>query len=876
MTYNDVVYTIDSADYRLAKFKAELADHVNIDAMVYYYVITELFLCIDQREKNAFPTIFKDDPYWMMFFYDADSSLGIDNKGNLAFDYYLEDIDYTEAGDPVFNGQASVLWVNLRKCFYNEILNEYKRLRTTNRTDSSGEPLISYNVVNDLFESHQGMWSEAIYNEDGYRKSIEPYVLNGDTLYLPMLQGKKEQQRKWWLYNRFRYLDSKYNTGTSMTNRITMRAHAQANIKLTSYVNMYGHVYYNSEMVEHRMYRGQEYEFVWAASGAEDAVIGINDADMLTSLGDLSSLMVELIDISKATHLTSLKIGDATEGYINKNFNSITLGNNVLLKSLDLRNCTNLTQSVDASGCINIEEIYCDGTSIASLSAPNGGNLKVLHLPSTITNLTLRNQTVLTDFTIPSYENITTLRLENNSSAIDTLAILNAIHANSRVRVLGFKMEVESSDEILALFDHLDTMRGIDENGNNLDTAQVSGEIFIDTITGAEMAEILGRYNDVKIKYNRLTCNLTFCNYDGSIIKTVQVYNGSDGVYDGEVPSRAETTTELYTFVGWSKTQNNVVDGTALKSINTDRTVYAVYGVTPIYYVRYYTHDGATLLFTDKLVGVGLASIYEGSTPIRLSTAQYSYSFAGWSTTINGGVNDNALVNITADRNVYAAYTATVRTYTVYWYNGNTLLETNKNVPYGTIPTYNGSDPVYTGEDSDDYEWNGWNPTVGAITGNTTYVAVFRYTGLNYVKFINKTIKIYSSNQLNVVGDFAFYNCSSLDTINFPNATSIGQYAFRSCSNLYTVDFPVITSIGNYAFNSCSNLTTLILRNTETVALLNNANSLGSTPIASGTGYIYVPRALVDSYKAATNWSTYANKIRAIEDYPEITGGDVA
>jgi hypothetical protein len=53
----------------------------------------------------------------------------------------------------------------------------------------------------------------------------------------------------------------------------------------------------------------------------------------------------------------------------------------------------------------------------------------------------------------------------------------------------------------------------------------------------------------------------------------------------------------------------------------------------------------------------------------------------------------------------------------------------------------------------------------------------------------------------------------------------------------------------------------------------NKTNIFASTPIASGTGYIYVPAALVDSYKGATNWSTYAAQIRAIEDYPEITGG---
>jgi hypothetical protein len=39
------------------------------------------------------------------------------------------------------------------------------------------------------------------------------------------------------------------------------------------------------------------------------------------------------------------------------------------------------------------------------------------------------------------------------------------------------------------------------------------------------------------------------------------------------------------------------------------------------------------------------------------------------------------------------------------------------------------------------------------------------------------------------------------------------------------------------------------------------------TRIEKGTGYIYVPADLVDSYKAATNWSTFAAQFRALEDY---------
>lgn len=123
------------------------------------------------------------------------------------------------------------------------------------------------------------------------------------------------------------------------------------------------------------------------------------------------------------------------------------------------------------------------------------------------------------------------------------------------------------------------------------------------------------------------------------------------------------------------------------------------------------------------------------------------------------------------------------------------------------------------------------------------------------------------------VGNNMFENCKKLTVIDFPAATSIGAASFRYCSSLTTADFPAVGSINNVAFFECSKFTALILRKTDTVCTLSNTNAFTSTPIASGTGYIYVPSALVDSYKAATNWSTFADQIRAIEDYPDITGG---
>ena len=53
-----VTYTKDTAAYRKAKFRAELSDYVELDSALFYYtyLITELFLMVDSRAKNMFPS----------------------------------------------------------------------------------------------------------------------------------------------------------------------------------------------------------------------------------------------------------------------------------------------------------------------------------------------------------------------------------------------------------------------------------------------------------------------------------------------------------------------------------------------------------------------------------------------------------------------------------------------------------------------------------------------------------------------------------------------------------------------------------------------------------------------------------------------------
>lgn len=46
----------DTAEYRIAKFRDEAPDYMELDSAIYYYLFTEIFLMVDSRAKNMFPS----------------------------------------------------------------------------------------------------------------------------------------------------------------------------------------------------------------------------------------------------------------------------------------------------------------------------------------------------------------------------------------------------------------------------------------------------------------------------------------------------------------------------------------------------------------------------------------------------------------------------------------------------------------------------------------------------------------------------------------------------------------------------------------------------------------------------------------------------
>ena len=94
-------------------------------------------------------------------------------------------------------------------------------------------------------------------------------------------------------------------------------------------------------------------------------------------------------------------------------------------------------------------------------------------------------------------------------------------------------------------------------------------------------------------------------------------------------------------------------------------------------------------------------------------------------------------------------------------------------------------------------------------------------------------------NNVTSIGDYAFYWCTSLTSIQIPNSvTSIGEGAFVYCSSLTRIEIPnSVTSIGDEAFAYCESLTSVEIPNSVTsigISAFDGCSSLTSIVVDAG------------------------------------------
>ena len=229
---------------------------------------------------------------------------------------------------------------------------------------------------------------------------------------------------------------------------------------------------------------------------------------------------------------------------------------------------------------------------------------------------------------------------------------------------------------------------------------------------------------------------------EGKLITTTDVEENGVPVFNGTLPTKQSTSTVKYTFIGWNTDSEATTALKELPKVTKDLELHAIFSSEQIvikYRVTFY--NGSTKLHsTDVLPGNhSISSLYGKANPTKESTAQYSYTFKGWSNSTSAKTDDtispniSSSVNITADMDIYAVYSKNERLYSVVFMNGNTtvLSYTRK---YGETPTYVGHTPKKDDDENYSYTFIGWNTDDKAttalkelpkVTGPLTFHAIY-------------------------------------------------------------------------------------------------------------------------------------------------------
>jgi hypothetical protein len=480
----------DTPEYRLRKFTAEAPTRLIIDQFCMYYIWRETFWAFDSGFKNL--QVYTMGPategsaycQWGCMVRDADTTLGIDNKGNNMFPPHLEDTDYMvddgknisfvydgakgmyhansivqKGGKHVLNGQLGSLWVNLRDAFGANIASIYRALASSSKSNWTGDRAIK------RFRDHQEKWSENLYNF-GMRQYFggEPF-----TQWINSGLGDKKNSRASWLSRGFYYRNSKYkNLGegdymkvraysyTTPDNVPGMTGESTSTIplKFKAYIPMYlgmGASTGNMTMCKNFL-RITDVENTFDVTAGPDGLnypeslsdnnIWLYGTSQLTELGDLARAIkfYEFATVS-LPKVRELNLGhekdrdgvEYNEYYTDESgvksvrplrndvLDAINVSSSTQLTLLDVTNHLKINAINGLNKCDQLQHLYAKGTdNLSTINLPATTALKTLYLGKNLVTLNLTDLTGIERFELEGADKISQLFIRNCGSYMAT------------------------------------------------------------------------------------------------------------------------------------------------------------------------------------------------------------------------------------------------------------------------------------------------------------------------------------------------------------------------------------------------------------------------------------------------------------------------
>lgn len=808
-------------EYRKAIFINEFEKHFNKNHALIYYLFMEFTGLCDNRAKNMFlrcenvrveklldvdgneisifdcitPVTGEVDAnkidwenstfaVWITDLYDLDSCYGVENSGYLQIPYYA-DWNYQLEGINKFNGKESRLWYMVEEALANDIMKKAQLL--TERGVGNGG--LNYDTLYDTHIKNNALLvCPAVVNRDMEFKYADPWVegfidysTEGNPVrfipdYKYMQRGSRTQQKDAFIFRRSNMLYSKYLCKKFMNNNINFRPSVNVQledtgISITANQVIFPAVKYGD---------GDDAVVVSApkTDAGETVVIkkpGIAGVDVAGA--------TDTIFIAGGTLLTD--IGNLSKFKLFE----IQLQNATGLRKLDLgsddENYTNPSlQDLDVSGCKLLEELNvmgCTGLGVLNLSR-NGLLKRVYAARSSVQSVILPNGGVLEELHLGDIYDLEIMN-QPNIQVFDCTSYesLSRLRIENTPIVPAFDILREKLPELTGGI----RLVGIDET---MDDASFFEELMGDAAKGK--------------------------------------YIDNSGVLVDDMT--------LYPYIA-GKCHIKTLSGTELQKINQFYPDIEITYDTLTANIIYMNEAGTQELYRETIIngqeGTDPVTLGIVETPTKTSTAQYHFTYGGYSTVSGGEPEDGVLDDIFLDTVVYVAFNKHIRSYTVNFYSGTVLLQSSI-VEYGSAAVYEGDVPVKSNTTIPElYNFVGWEPGYDYITGDLDCYAQFEFDTTNIYKFLltdfeyttnttNSTMDItkyigtkvageiesvYDSNEVITVGGFEE---SEIEYIILPTTLrTISANAFQYCDRLMSIDIPVsVTTIGSNAFRGCSNL----------------------------------------------------------------------
>lgn len=178
------------------------------------------------------------------------------------------------------------------------------------------------------------------------------------------------------------------------------------------------------------------------------------------------------------------------------------------------------------------------------------------------------------------------------------------------------------------------------------------------TITVTEDKELVANFTVAEPDYT-----ITWMSEDGSeTLAEVGQKAGTATIYPGATPTKEAKVDKSFTFYGWSTAANG--GGTVYKNGLTpkatgDATYYAYFNESArTYDIAWKNEAGTVDIELDYNQPYGAAIAFNSATPTKTATAEYTYTFDGWSTTV-GGDAEALPATVSGDAIFYAHFIST-------------------------------------------------------------------------------------------------------------------------------------------------------------------------------------------------------------------------